>query len=1034
MPPSRSKTRQKKAGKEKVLNCEKYSAGDSKICCGKRREGKSRGQGKGKESLPGQGDSLGEEPLKIQRLEKPQESKDNDHKKLFRRKRACRRNYENESGLQRKRGVSRLEGKKGKPCKQREMTSGQENEDSSDKEGKAITNRKKWSFKKRCGKKLGVGETGTELGAVKEITEQGAEGSFQEQNLAEKAQNPRGRHRGNRDFKEASEQKSGSQSQGSTAQEKGERTGKKQAENLTRIVITESEDENILETSGNSGSDSSSEGHGTHKMGTKEAVVGSTSCSEEKSSSSEERSSSSELDGKSEQEIVLKDPPVNEEKGYKELADESKEASIEPEKEQVTTGGKIESDAEGTEFAGLEAGETMRNPDNMLRQPECAPAESSKADDQLSTSGLEVKNRENIEIENENILENDRVEDMSKDGHVNSDSSGESSTAENTDEVKENKLEPLPTAVKAKLHIDLSKYEQEEKVNDEGRELEDGSFLSKQQRTLREKSVKCEIPEEGEEAGDRQKDSSDCSRQDLPALMLTKKCSSRIQIPLSLENQHKNAETKLSPSQKPNPAQMALRTSSDLNNIESICSKPPTLETPSKQREPNTDQSFGRKTLNTSSCSTITKKSSDKQLRGKKKRVGKVIGKVKQSSGQSTKSKKEKAEEMVAEAPSETEPVHGGEGSKDLHSCSAFRKVTSWLGQKPAKKARLKARLLNVARAIGISRWFLKKFGKKRRSRKPFGFRSRMAIRILSTAGWVGGLGKAFPGAAGQLERAEPRDKESSASLVEGKVGPKMVEEVGHTDLPPGDSPLHGTSSFPYLDEKNTATTDAKFAVVFPRVHSLVKAKNSLSRGSGNGYSLQKLKPPSERKSVTPVQQGCRFKCDLPRSLMDPSQRNSKQGFLPRREEEPTHTLDYCSEADTKEGSGVLQTAGSMVTPSVHWSQQQGQGWDPAAWLDSKLLLPWPAKENLSKWTISKEPQLSSGRVRVCKEQWEADDVADNVLETEFMQQQVQVLSPVLEWNETPSDFQSCICAFQVYLCEEHCAEVEEIEDLTRLE
>nr|XP_041575872.1 myosin XVB [Taeniopygia guttata] len=422
MPPSRSKTWQKKAGKEKVFNCEKNSAGDSKICCGKRREGKSRGQGKDKESLPGQGDSLGEEPLKIQRLERPQESKDNDHKKLFRRKRACRRNYKNESGLERKHGVSGLEGKKGKPCKQREMTSGQESEDSSDKEGKAITNRKKRSFKKRCGKKLGVGESGTELGAVKEITEQGAEGSFQEQNLAEKAQNPRGRHRGNQDFKEASEQKSGSQSQGSTAQEKGERTGKKQAENLTRIVITESEDENILETSGNSGSDSSSEGPGTHKMGTKEAVVGSTSCSEEKSSSSEERSSSSELDGKSEQEIVLKDPPVNEEKGYKELADESKEASIEPEKEQVTTGGKIESDAEGTEFAGLEAGEKMRKPDNMLRQPECAPDESSKADDQLSTTGLEVKNRENIEIENENILENDRVEDMSKDGHVNSDS------------------------------------------------------------------------------------------------------------------------------------------------------------------------------------------------------------------------------------------------------------------------------------------------------------------------------------------------------------------------------------------------------------------------------------------------------------------------------------------------------------------------------------------------------------------------------------------------------------------------------------
>ncbi|TRZ19692.1 hypothetical protein HGM15179_007425 [Zosterops borbonicus] len=1005
MPPSRSKTWQKKAGKEKVLSCEKNSAGDSKIRCGKQREGKSRGQVKGKESLPGQGDSLGEEPLKIQRLGRPQESKENDHKKLFQRKKVSRRNDKSESGLGRRHQVSRLQGRKGKAWRQKEMTSGQESEDSSDKEGKATTNRKKRSFRKRSGKRLG--ETGSELGAGKAITEQGAEGSFHKQNLAEKAQNPRRRHRGNQDFKEASEQKSGSQSQGSRAQEKGGRTGKKQVEALTRIVITESEDENILETSDNSCSDSSSEGHRTHTTGTEEAVVGSTSCSEDKSSSAEEKSSSSEEDGNSEKE----DPPVSEGKGYKELADESKDASVEPEKEQVSTGRKTDSEAEGTEFGGLEAEEKMRKPDKMLRQPECAPAESSEADNQLSTSGLQVKsvkNRENIEVDKENILENDRVEDLSKDGHVNSDSSGESSSSENIDEVKENKPEPLPTAVKAKLHVHLGKHEQGEKVNDEGRE----SFLSKQQRTLKEKPGKCEIPEQSEAAGHRQRDSSDCSRQDHPALMLTKKHSSRSQFPLHLENQDKNTETKLSPSQKPNPAQMALGASSDLNNVESICFKPMTLGTPSKQKEPNTAQSFGEKRINTSSCSTITKKSSDKRLIGKKKKVGKVIGEVKQSSGQSTKGKKEKAEEVAAEAPSETEPVHGGEGSKHLHTLSSFRKVTSWLGQKPAKKARLKARLLSVARAIGISRWLLKKFGKKKRSSKRFGFRSRMAIRILSTAGWAGRSGKAFPGADGQLDRAEPREKESSASLVEGKSlkgsDPKMVEEVVHTDLPPGDSPLGGTSSFPCLDEKSSATA-ARFAVVFPRVHSLVKAKNSLSRGSGKGYSLQKPKSPSETKSVTLVQQDYRFQCDIPRSLMDPSQRQSGQGFLPRREKEPIHTSDYCSEGDLKEGSGVLQTAGSMVTPAVHWSQQQGQGCDPAGWLNSGLLLPRPTMENLSKWVTSREPQLASSRARACKDQWEAEDVADNVLEMELMQK-------------------------EVYVCEEHCAEVEEIEDLTRLE
>jgi len=50
MPPSQSKTRHQKFGKEKALNCEKKasSPGDSKIQCGRWWEGRSKGQLKGK--------------------------------------------------------------------------------------------------------------------------------------------------------------------------------------------------------------------------------------------------------------------------------------------------------------------------------------------------------------------------------------------------------------------------------------------------------------------------------------------------------------------------------------------------------------------------------------------------------------------------------------------------------------------------------------------------------------------------------------------------------------------------------------------------------------------------------------------------------------------------------------------------------------------------------------------------------------------------------------------------------------------------
>lgn len=993
-----------------MLNCEKKasSPGNSKIHCERQWEGKSKGQLKGKDSLPEQDDTLEEDPLKSQRLVRLQGSKENGHKKLFRGKRAYKRNDKRESGLGRKHGeqlVFKVEGKKGKACKKQEMTSEQESEDSSDKEEKTTTSSKKHSFKKKCGKHPAVSEKVTESESVKSIAIQRVEGSFQKHDLLQKARNARRRekHSENHGFKKASEQKSGSQSQGNMAPGKGERTGKKQVGKHTKFIVTKSAEENILETSDNSCSDSSNGGHWTQKS-TKETVVDSTANSEEKSSASEE-------DGVSEKEAMLEDPSVAEGKDYKELLDQSNEASNETEREQVTTDGRKESEDEGTDFAGLEAKEKMKKQDDMPRQPKSILAESSEEDDNVSISGFQLKNLKNRENGNNgggqvNILENDEVQDISKDANDNSDSNGDNSTEKSIDKGKENATkQPLSSAVKTKLHACLGEVlqgtGQEEKVNDEGIALEDSPLLSKQQMTLKDKPSRCEITEQGKVVGHIQRDSSsDCNKQELAAMMLTKKCSSQSQILLNLKNKHKNAETKLLTSCKPNPVQMALETNSDLKNVESICSKPTTLETHSIPKKPNIAQSFGEKRLNLSnisSCSTITKKSSDKQLLGKKKKVGKVIGKVKLSSGHTLEAKKEKTEEVIADAPSEKENVHDGKGSKYLHTHSAFRKVTSWLRQKPAKKASLKARLLSVARAIGISRWLLKKFGKRKRSRKPFGFRSRVAIRIVSTAGWVGRSGKAFPGAARELGRAELGDKESSPPLVEGKDGPKMAEEVGQIDLPSGHSTLHGTSSFPYLlslDEENNAT-DAKFAIVFPRVHSMVKTKSSLSRG----YSLEKLRCLSDRKSVMPVQQGCRFKCHLPRPLMDQSpQRNSDQGFLSHQEEDPIHTSDYSSEVDVKEGSGVLETTGSIVTPCIHWSQQQAQECDPAAWLNSELLLPRLTIENLSKWAIYKDPHLANSHVmKVCKDQWEAEDIPDSILETEFMQKQVQVWSPVLE-------------------------------------
>lgn len=158
--------------------------------------------------------------------------------------------------------ASKLKGKKGKGCKQQEMTSGQESEDSSDKEEQATINSKKHMFSK-CGKCPTDSEKATKSESVNSLAVQSAEGSLRKHDSPQRAHNARlrAKHNGDPGFKEAAQQKSGAQSRGNMAQGKGERTEKKQVGKRTRIIVTERTEENILETSNNSCSDSSNEDH-----------------------------------------------------------------------------------------------------------------------------------------------------------------------------------------------------------------------------------------------------------------------------------------------------------------------------------------------------------------------------------------------------------------------------------------------------------------------------------------------------------------------------------------------------------------------------------------------------------------------------------------------------------------------------------------------------------------------------------------------------------------------------------------------------
>nr|XP_009503895.1 PREDICTED: unconventional myosin-XV [Phalacrocorax carbo] len=128
-------------------------------------------------------------------------------------------------------------------------------------------------------------------------------------------------------------------------------------------------------------------------------------------------------------------------------------------------------------------------------------------------------------------------------------------------------------------------------------------------------------------------------------------------------------------------------------------------------------------------------------------------------------------------------------------------------------------------------------------------------------------------------------------------------------------------------------------------------------------------------------------------------------------EDEGTDSAGLEAEEKMKKQDDMARKPKSILAESSEEDDdQQAQGCDPAAWLNSELLLPQPTVENLSKWAVYKDPHLANSHVmKVCKEPWEAEDITDNMLEMEFMQK-------------------------QVYMCEDHCVGIEETEDLTRLE
>ncbi|CAM5156263.1 unnamed protein product [Eretmochelys imbricata] len=1129
MAPSRSKTqdkaaRAKKAGKERAAGCEKKSPPeDSMVQGGRLRKEKSNAQATSekpsseKETVPLV--ISVQSTSKSQREARIKGGKEYGHKKQAKGERTSKGKDKREFGSGGKHGEQLMskEKKKVRGSKQQDLR-GPGSKVSVCHEVKATEDRKKRTFKRKHREQLSVSEMAIETESVKSFTVGSTEGSSQKRESPQTDGHVSAGKKYNKKHvsKTTTIRKSGSQLHGSLELRSktvkcgggGDGQKKKQVRKSARTISSVSEEGKSLESS-DDGSCFGSRDEASCSQARRKRETGddNTQISEDMRSSLEEELS---IEEKTTQENWL----PSKGKGCRESHGGNNKATgeSESEREQEMMDNRQESEDEETVSEESEVDGKMKEQNKVSKQKKSTLSDSSEEDYSAGASEDEVKSsvkgeNESDEEEQENLLEKHNREEMSEDEQAKSESKEDEE--DGVEEIDDNKRERprrklLPSTVKAKLlNMGLSKgppgNSWEGNMNDSGSMMRDGPVWPTQQMP-KKKSQNPETIMQGEELEHVHQDSSssDSNRRVDSVVVLAKKCSPltlQSQILLNLKNNHKVAQAKLLARSKQSPLQKAAETSSDLEKVQKVPSKKSATRTYKALRDSSIAKDLGEPRLSVSNVSSSS--SSAKNLAvdlDKREKIGKVIGNVKHASCQTLAVREEIAEEkVVEEAPAEKERVLKQKGIQSLHTLSAFRKVTSWLSQKPPKKTSLKDRFLRAMHAVGISGWLLKKFGK--RSSKPSGFRRRMTIRIVSTTGLINKQGGASPGPAGEQRKRELSSKSSSQPLLEwNHPHTEVAEELEEAQLASCNSPHNeANSSLQLLNldgpakEKNSVT-DARFAIVFPRVHHMVK-KRGVS--SGNSESQPQSIDVSSRKAVMSVQPGCKFKHDLskeqtcqrtsqglphndeidPSMPGDPSQAKClatqyrvtrllssssqeikmpegkdisksqflakgqrgqspyqatkpplfpeaagnywyEQGFLPQEEGEGSGDLmaSYFEGDVDKEAANLIQHAGSEAPAQVHWTQRRTLECDPMAWLNSEMLLPRLTIENLSKWAMYKDQDLvKTHKPKTLRERWEAEDVTEDILEMD------------VTWK-------------QVYLDENHGVELEEVEDLSRLE
>ena len=298
-----------------------------------------------------------------------------------------------------------------------------------------------------------------------------------------------------------------------------------------------------------------------------------------------------------------------------------------------------------------------------------------------------------------------------------------------------------------------------------------------------------------------------------------------------------------------------------------------------------------------------------KQSTRRPQNIGLVLGKVKMASlrCQARKKQRESEDTAAVEHAEETSSQQTDSLITSRKGMTTLRRVSGWIQKKiPTKSVNIQDKVTAFSRAISISTWLttqaLKRQNSTTSSKKNL-FRQRMAIRFAS--------------AASLKKKDQLPESETNLTMENGHAAVEIEDQEDSSD---DGSSQKASESQSEAEEKANAG-DAKYAIVFPRMHKIGKAKGGSSASTTSAASAstepKRVPPKPGARLVLPVKPDLTVLKSIKRNiaLKEPAKNVGPTGNAGEKELQGT-VESRKSLLEEKAGLSALQAARGKIGPS----------------------------------------------------------------------------------------------------------------------